>query len=328
MSQSTVKSRADYDAEIAKVHLRGEWLYDDMMSKMKDGPQPAGIPYVWQWATMREKLEEAAVVIPQSFTARRTLNMMNPALPTPGTTHTVLASIQMVLPGEIAWAHRHDFNAIRFSIEGTDLLYTAVDGEKFPMEPGDLILNPTWTWHDHHNEGVDPGIWLDVLDVPLGFSLNQPFYEPYGQDVQPILSQPPGLPYRFAWRDAKEKLYALPATATSRSAGIEMEYVGPGSGKSVMPTLGCYLTLLRAGFNGLEQRLSTSAVYHVVQGSGSTIFEDREIHWSERDTFAVPNWTRHRHVSTSSDDVILFKVDDRPLIAAMGFLREERAPAQ
>src|SRR5687767_10942314 len=38
------------------------------------------------------------------------------------------------------------------------------------MEPGDFVITPAWTWHDHGNEmgaGAEPVIWLDGLDVPL-----------------------------------------------------------------------------------------------------------------------------------------------------------------
>jgi len=86
--------------------------------------------------------------------------------------------MQMVLPSEIAWAHRHSLGALRFGIEGSEKLYTVVDGEPLAMLPNDLVLTPNWTWHDHHNDGDRPGIWLDVLDVRSLRSLNQLFFEP------------------------------------------------------------------------------------------------------------------------------------------------------
>ena len=327
MSQSIVKTRSDFDAELKSVNLCGEWYFDEIISALTDGPKPAGVPFVWPWALMYEKLLEASDVIPQSFTARRTLNMLNPGLPRPGTTHTMVSSIQMVLPGEIAWAHRHSFNAIRFVIDGSAKLYTAVSGENFVMETGDLVLNPNWAWHDHHNEASDSGMWMDLLDVPLGFTLNQPFYEAFGESVHPIVAVPPGQPYRFSWGEARAALYALSSSEASAYDGIEFEYLDPLTGRPVMPTFGCYLTRFPAGFKGLEQRLTSSAIYHVVQGSGTTIVDGKEISWSERDTFAIPNWTRHRHINNSmSDDAILFKASDRNVLAKLGFFREDRAP--
>lgn len=325
MSEGVVKTRADFDTELKRVNLCGEWFFDDIISKLSDGPQPAGIPYVWKWPTMHAMLLEACRVIPMSFTARRSLNMMNPGLPKPGTTHTIVSSIQMVLPGEVAWAHRHSFGAIRFAIQGSEQLYTAVSGEKFIMEPGDLVLNPTGTWHDHHNEGEDAGIWLDVLDVPLGFSLNQPFYETYGGSTHPLLPQAPGHPYRFPWNAAREKLYSLAPAELDRFDGAVLQYVDPTTGAAVLPTFGCYLTLLRGGFRGEEQRLSSSAVYHVVQGSGTALIGGQQLEWGPRDTFAIPNWTHHRLLNGSAtEDAILFKVSDRPILAALGLVREER----
>ena len=95
--------------------------------------------------------------------------------------------IQMIKPGEIAWAHRHSLAAIRFVIKGDGKVFTVVDGEKCPMEPNDLILTPQWTWHDHRNPTQESAIWVDALDVPFLLGLNQPFYEPYpGNKVQMI----------------------------------------------------------------------------------------------------------------------------------------------
>ncbi len=92
------------------------------------------------------------------------------------TSHTLQITFSIVNPGEVAKAHRHNMAAIRFVVQGKGA-YTAVDGEKFYMEEGDLILTPNWTWHDHHNESEDPIIWLDGLDGPLIQSLNILFFE-------------------------------------------------------------------------------------------------------------------------------------------------------
>lgn len=34
------------------------------------------------------------------------------------------------------------------------------------MQRGDVILTPTWNWHDHGKDGSGPMIWLDGLDLP------------------------------------------------------------------------------------------------------------------------------------------------------------------
>ena len=70
------------------------------------------------------------------------------------------------MPGEVAPAHRHSQSALRFIIEGHGA-YTAVEGERTMMEPGDFVITPSWTWHDHGNDTDQPMVWLDGLDMPI-----------------------------------------------------------------------------------------------------------------------------------------------------------------
>ena len=53
------------------------------------------------------------------------------------------------------------------------------------MEPGDLILTPSWTWHDHGSESKEPMIWLDGLDIPIMQLLDAGFSENYPAEQQP-----------------------------------------------------------------------------------------------------------------------------------------------
>jgi len=69
------------------------------------------------------------------------------------------------MPGETARAHRHTAFAMRFIIEGEGG-FTAVQGQRIQMRRGDVILTPTWNWHDHGKDGTGPMIWLDGLDLP------------------------------------------------------------------------------------------------------------------------------------------------------------------
>ena len=82
-------------------------------------------------------------------------------------------------------AHRHSPAALRFMIDSQGGS-TTVNGDRIPMYPGDLVLTPNWTWHDHANETADPIIWLDGLDIPLVHMLEAVYYEPYPEDVQPV----------------------------------------------------------------------------------------------------------------------------------------------
>ena len=95
-----------------------------------------------------------------------------------GATHTLTCAIQAIKGGEIAPAHRHSQAALRFIIEGEGA-YTAVNGERTYMKPGDFIVTPAWTWHDHGKESEGVMIWLDGLDVPLVNHLGATFSEDY-----------------------------------------------------------------------------------------------------------------------------------------------------
>jgi gentisate 1,2-dioxygenase len=94
------------------------------------------------------------------------------------TSDSIYAGLQIINPGETARAHRHTAFALRFIIEGANG-FTAVDGEKITMARGDVVLTPSWTWHDHGHEGNGPMIWLDGLDVPLLQAIPVNFAESY-----------------------------------------------------------------------------------------------------------------------------------------------------
>src|SRR5260221_5363384 len=46
------------------------------------------------------------------------------------------------------------------------------------MEEGDLILTPSWTWHEHIHEGAEPIVWLDAPDVPSQRYMGTRAFEP------------------------------------------------------------------------------------------------------------------------------------------------------
>src|SRR5262249_59603663 len=80
-------------------------------------------------------------------------------------TNTLFAGIQMILPGEVAPAHRHAAAAIRFVLDGAGA-YTAVEGEKAFMAPGDFVITASWAPHDHGNTSKKPMLWLHSLALP------------------------------------------------------------------------------------------------------------------------------------------------------------------
>jgi gentisate 1,2-dioxygenase len=325
-----VKTRAEFDDEIDRLHLRGQWKFDEAIQGLAHAPPPNGVPYLWSWPTIESTLLEACRVMPDSFIQRRNVGFMNPGLREPHVTNTLAAGVQIATPGEIAWGHRHSMGAIRFGIAGAEGLYTVVDGDVLRLLPNDLVLTPAWSWHDHHNESGRNGIWLDVLDVPLVLALGQAQFQPYGESVQPRRERRAdeanaGPALRYAWTDIEPVLRGHGATPASPYDDVLLEYVNPVTGGPTLPTFACSIGMLRAGFDGATHRHASAAIYHVVEGRGVTVCDGVELHWGPHDSFVVPSWAPHRHVNASADDAILFSATDRPLLAALGLYREEPA---
>ena len=334
-----------FDDELKQLYITGQWQYEGLLAACIGGPKPRGEAYLWPWKMVHEKLLEACDVLEESFTARRSLLFNNPGLPTGGTTHTLQMGIQMIKPGETAWAHRHTLAAIRFVIKGDGKVFTVVDGEKCPMEPYDLILTPQWTWHDHQNPTQETAIWVDALDVPFLLGLNQPFYEPYpGNKVQAVrekrsdhLQQRAGVvrptwenakqenfPMRYPWKAIEPQLRGLADSSGSPYDGVALEYVNPVTGGPTLRTLSCWIQLLRPGEHMRKHRHTSSAAYFVVGGEGTTVVGDKALNWTEHDSFAIPNWAWHEHVNRSkTEEAILFSVNDIPIVSAFGLYREE-----
>src|SRR5207237_9926417 len=128
-------------------------------------PQRYAVPCLWCRLVRPPQAMRSAELVGTAQAERRVLRLSNPNL-SGIASNTLVANIQIVMPGEIARAHRHSGAALRFIIEGGGG-YTVVNGDRIPMHPGDLVLTPNWTWHDHANDTGQPMIWLDGLDTPL-----------------------------------------------------------------------------------------------------------------------------------------------------------------
>ena len=234
----------------------------------------AELPYVWRWSECYPLLEEAGAAMQVNAEAqRRALTARNPGGRF-GTTHSMVAAYQMVLPGEVAPAHRHTPGAIRVMLQGQG--YTVVDGEEIVMNPGDLVLTPGQTWHDHRNEGSAPMVWMDGLDVPFVNALRAGFHEDYpGNVVQPILRDAgtsarmfgtgllptnglPDAPYsplkHYPWDAAYSALLGVRDELHDPHEGVKLEYTNPLTGGHVLPTMACYAYLLAGGLETLPLR--------------------------------------------------------------------------
>ena len=129
---------------------------------------------------------EAGRLITAEEAERRVLILENPGLRGASRiTQSLYAGLQLILPGEVARTHRHTAAALRLVIEGQGA-YTAVDGERTTMHPGDFILTPSWTYHDHGNPGDTPVVWMDGLDIPIVNMFDSGFAEHHPDTMQPV----------------------------------------------------------------------------------------------------------------------------------------------
>ena len=153
------------DSDMAGKNLSGYWRLG--MEGLPDHPVTAVQPCLWKWQDVYDSLVRAGEVISLENSERRVVRLVNPGLDRKHAfaTHTIQVSFQYVKPGENARAHRHTPAALRFVIQGSGA-YTTVNGQQCVMEPGDLILTPKLTWHDHSNDGER----ADALARRFGFS--------------------------------------------------------------------------------------------------------------------------------------------------------------
>lgn len=187
-NDNSTEKRADFYRRIRQQHLTPLWeaLHSLVPAQPAGGCQAA----LWRYRELRPFLLEAGDLISAEEAVRRVLVLENPDLPGQSAiTPSLYAGLQLILPGEIAPSHRHTQSALRFVVEGYGA-YTSVDGERTRMEPGDFIITPSWTWHDHGNrpaaEGGEPVVWLDGLDIPMLRFFGATFAESYGEPVQPL----------------------------------------------------------------------------------------------------------------------------------------------
>ena len=289
-------------------------------------PNPSAAIVHWDYEKIRPMLLEAGSVVGAEEAERRVLMLENPMLGPPYSTDTIYSGLQLVLPGEIAPAHRHVAFALRFVIEGSGG-FTAVEGQKLQMQRGDVLLTPSWQWHDHGNEGAEPVIWLDGLDLPLYRYAKVNFAENYHASQYP--SEPTtNSPLRLTWTDVQRE---LDARAVENHAIYQYKHA---DGSYLSKTLGAQAERLSAGKHTQWSQQTLSFVYHVYEGVGKTELIERgkgtivTVHWKTGDTFAVPAWTKIRHFAAdrssaqNGENVYLFAINDRPMIEALGIYAE------
>ena len=312
----------EYCASLAAAGLDAPWTRPGPLIAPKKSAVQAKM---WRWRDVEPLVRRTPEFMkPGRGAERRIVRLDNPGVPERTSTHTISVAVQYLLPGEVAPAHRHSPNAVRFMLHGEGA-YTTVEGDKYVMKRGDLVITPSLTWHDHGNEGAGPVLWTDGLDSPLVRYLENLTFEPFPGETQPVRTGPPVHHWHFRWDASYAELRRRAESERDPYDDVLMEYLDPVSGRSVVPSFGCYLQLLRPGVRTQAHRETSSAVYHVVQGTGWTQIDGARYEWGEGDFFAIPPRAAHAHGNDGSAPAVLYSLQDVPLMRALGQYRMEAA---
>ena len=332
------------EAEAVSVELRKLWAEQDLIPlwESTNGAvgQSAERPRHWQWERLRPIMLETAKIKLPSIVERRVLQLVNKSIvsgPAEAATGLMNATIQALMPGELARAHRHSMNALRLVLEGQGA-ETVVNDKPCAMVVGDLITTPAWTWHEHRHHGSVPVIWLDILDAGLHVALGEARFEPgpirgaaraiadtlfTAPCILPALEATWEAPYspvfRYPWADAVRALAAAP---TGPDNARHVRYVNPLTGGPCMALIDCQVAEIAGGTRTVAFRTSASSICSVVEGEGTSQIGDTRVSWRQKDVFTVP---AHTWVSHEAQNGVarIFMAQNSEVYRRLGLLAEE-----
>jgi gentisate 1,2-dioxygenase len=341
--QTSGASRQDFYRRMDKENLAPLW--EVLHNIIPATPSTPCVPARWQYRDVRPYVMEAGKIISAKEAVRRVVVLENPGMRGQSCiTRSLYAGLQLILPGEIAPSHRHSQSALRFIIEGTGA-YTAVNGERTTMHPGDFIITPPWTWHDHGNPGEEPVVWLDGLDVNIVELFSAQFLEPYPEESQPVArgegtsyamyghSLAPLEPvapfgktspvFSYPYGRSRETLQKLSREQAPHAChGWKMQFINPLTGGHAMPTIGAFIQLLPKGFHSAPYRATDGTVFVVAEGEGKASIGSETFDFEPRDLLVAPSWQPVRF--EAKGECVLFSFSDRAAQQALGLWREQR----
>ena len=234
----------------------------------------------------------------------------------PYATSTLWAAVQWLNGREIAPAHRHTSQAVRFIIDGAGS-YSTVEGDKVFLERGDLVLTPPWMWHDQaavrragdlDGRARHPAQQLPRRELLRELPARQPARRQAPQRLgaqvrgRPDAAglEPPSTSYSpikaYKWADTERALENLAQVAADPFDDVALEYTNPHTGRPVMNSFTCSIQMLRPGVHTAAHRHTGSWVYLAFEGHGETVIDGIRFSWGPGDMFVLPSWATHQHV--------------------------------
>lgn len=313
VNAESIDSLEELYTRFSGLHMEGGW--HRKTPALWAEPRQNFLPYRWRYREVKPLLAAAGRLIDTEHAERRNLSMINPvegnAYPT---VRTLMSAYQLVLPGEIAYSHRHTPNALRLILEGSGT-YTTVDGSEVEMRPGDVLLTPAMCWHSHENKGQEDCYWLDFLDVPLVHLLEPMFFQRHPDRLESDVTPVEVTPLAFRWENTQARLADAPATLDSH-ADVQL-------GNPALKTIALHMQRLDAGKPTTRCRTTANSLYAVLRGKGKTEIDGESFEWGFGDVIALPAWRPYQH--NAHEDAVLLKVTDTPVFEALGWLRTEPA---
>ena len=329
----------------------------DEDSQVKD--KAKAVPFVWNYISDIEPLlQRSAELVSLDTSERRSLILVNPGLnPRRATVSTMYTAYRLNDPNEIMPPHRHSPNAIRLGLTGK-MNFTGVEGENITFGPGDMVLTPHDTWHNHGNQGNEPAINLSVLDVPLCETLSATYFEhdyreeEAGQLVRKVV-QSERFPadysqrvygtggvmprfvshhrgtgnaspmYVYRWDEMRSLLERFKDWDGDPHEALMAEYVDPKTAQPVFKTMTFFAQMLRPGERTMPLKQNASLLCAPIEGSGYSIVGEDRLEWAQFDTLAVPggHWCEHVNVS-SNEPAVLFVASDEPTLKALSLYQK------
>jgi gentisate 1,2-dioxygenase len=310
------------------------------------------VPFLWRCAEDIEPILHRAVeLITMEDSERRSLVLVNPGLaPKRATVSTMYTAYRLNDANEIMPPHRHSPSAVRFGLKGSGN-FTGVDGENITFGPGDMVLTPNDTWHNHGTVGNEQALNLSVLDLPLVETLNAVHFEHdykegengklvskkqqtarFSTDYSQRTYGYGGLMPRFAVKQKRGAGYSSPMFvyrwgmvrelldrnqdhAGDPHDGLLVEYIDPSSGGPVFKTITFFAQMLRPGQKTLPVRTTSSLLVAPFEGKGHSVVDGKRYDWKEYDTLAIPggSWFEH-HNDSDKEPLFLFVASDEPTL--------------
>jgi gentisate 1,2-dioxygenase len=328
----------DLNAFLAEYHLVGAGLTREGVKRTGNTARH------WKWEGIEAALLQSGKIVtvgPGAMAPMRTIAGVE------GFNTHMWMDYQILMPGERTQAHRTMRSETRLVWQAPPGAVFVCENEAYPMERGDVVITPPWTFHDHFNQGTEPAIWIDAFDNGYnnGAFINErlPDDAPYQEITKPTgftrdtlghLRQMSGsgpvfpLPsMRYPWSETQEALDALQQSETQGDPydGVHLMFASPVDGGPTLPTIAWHVQLLNPRQRTLAHRHNSTTYYSVFEGEGTTIIEGERLEWHKGDLFAIPPWVWHSHENTSDEATIMLSVDDWPALSKLGFYRKEEA---